>query len=397
MYFTRKTNITKPAYLYKMGRFCILLIYIFTSFITFAQLPKGKVLAENLEDQWQVLNEKTNILLPYIYDINSQTHSIIQTINVNEKHNYLLFLTVENESYLFWEGKYVKKIKQGSHTLNINKLIKNKEKPVNIFSLYSDMPFDKLPECYLVYNNYLPKITQNKNLQSFILKTKTFYHFDNFLVLLGVFLLVAITFVFNFQDKILQRYLSISDLFSFKKRIESTFTQSPFYLSNILAITILGLVLSLKFNLADFYLGGYLPKYLKVADNSLWAHTVQFFYVSVFIILSILLKYIYIQIVTNLFKLEKIANIHFFKNLQALSIVSVILLTIVFLFYKIPELKFLLNNQYYTSILLGFFILRVVILFFVLNRVIIANNLYLFSYLCIVEIVPILLVARLVL
>lgn len=114
----------------------------------------------------------------------------------------------------------------------------------------------------------------------------------------------------------------------------------------------------------------------------------NFIELGVVIFVLMLAKYVALAILTNLYRLDNITNVHYFKVIQASSIFF--LVVVVFLSVSAvsaPEVIKNIQNILLIPISI-FFLLRLILIYFTINKMTPLKNLYLFSYLCIVEVIP---------
>jgi hypothetical protein len=113
---------------------------------------------------------------------------------------------------------------------------------------------------------------------------------------------------------------------------------------------------------------------------------------AVFVIFII--KYFFISLVGQLFNLEKVVDLHYFKIIQSSIIfytVLVFILLVLFMAYFPHDFNW---QVYLFTPIIVFYLLRFFILYFTVSRSLPIQSLYLISYLCIVELLPIILGIR---
>nr|MCU0325617.1 DUF4271 domain-containing protein [Spirosomataceae bacterium] len=108
----------------------------------------------------------------------------------------------------------------------------------------------------------------------------------------------------------------------------------------------------------------------------------------------LLLKYFFISLVGQLFNLEKVVDIHYFKIIQASIIFYTALVGVLLVFFTGYLPKDIDWSVYLFAPMVIFYLLRFFILYFTINRSVPIQSLYLISYLCIVELLPIILGMR---
>jgi len=120
----------------------------------------------------------------------------------------------------------------------------------------------------------------------------------------------------------------------------------------------------------------------------------NYFRISLAVFVIMVIKYFFIGLVGQLFNLEKIVDLHYFKIVQASSLfysALVLVLSILFMQYLPNDFNW---QVYLFTPIVAFYFIRIFILYFTIIRSIPKQSLYLISYLCIVEILPVILGIR---
>jgi hypothetical protein len=211
------------------------------------------------------------------------------------------------------------------------------------------------------------------------------------------YFLVMIVILFCFYAFLLARYpktfgdfIAISGIFRFRSRDES-FNQTRFlYGSTISFLMVHSAMLAALVLIYDTYGPDQYELYLADDKNII----VRWLLLTVVIYGLIVIKYLLIYHVGHLFNMEKSVKMYF-SDFIRLSIVFYLLVFFglsVFVIgheYVMPE-----AINYLINIVLSFYIIRFVIIFFRLRNVTGFNILHLFSYLCVTEILPVLVGTR---
>lgn len=120
----------------------------------------------------------------------------------------------------------------------------------------------------------------------------------------------------------------------------------------------------------------------------------NYFRISLAVFVIMVMKYFFIGLVGQLFNLEKIVDLHYFKIVQA----SILFYSALVLVLSILFMQYLPNDfnwqVYLFTPIVAFYFIRIFILYFTIIRSIPKQSLYLISYLCIVEILPVILGIR---
>lgn len=120
----------------------------------------------------------------------------------------------------------------------------------------------------------------------------------------------------------------------------------------------------------------------------------NYFRMSLAVFVILVSKYFFIGITGQLFNLEKVVDLHYFKIIQSSILFYtglVLVLLVLFLGYFPHDFNWQL---YLFTPVVVFYLIRFFILYFTIIRSIPIQSLYLISYLCIVELLPVILGIR---
>lgn len=398
LYLFVNIEIIKPAYKFIKGRFiflflsCFSLLVLNNAYSAEPPLKENYNIVKDLNEEWLVYEKKYKEFVPFLKSRHYNYQSISQNLELENYTGYHLLLLTTSESFLFLNGNYQKKLPNSKwFEINLDSLSKAHNYPSKVLlTVFFREPKLEDLKLFVVYKS-------TKKIGSFFgsdnkaaLKARKFSSFKNFAILLSMLLLGFTTFLYNFQDRVLIKYINFKDLFTIRNRTESIIVNRPFEIGNILFMIILSLSISLILLILEYNYVNILPSIIiKTINPNMLLLTGQFFNLSFLIFIAFILKYFFISLVGNLYQLNKITNIHFFKNLQATGIFAVFLLFIVVLFLKYPLANIQYNKAIFLYFILGFYLLRLFLLFFIIIKANPVKNLYLFSYLCIVELIPI--------
>lgn len=366
-----------------------------SSHFTFAQEPKikeGYQIIKNLEEDWLVYDNQYKDYVPFINTRHYNFQSYSQYLEIENYIGYKLFIYSKPELYLFINGIFQKKLPVSQWVeFDIDSLSKKQNSPSKILlTVYSENP--AIEDCKIVIGSKTTQatlVTGFDNENKTALKARKFSNFKNFAILFSLFLLASITFLYNFQNTILTKFINLRDLFTVGSRTDSIIINRPFDLGNILYLIILSFSISLILLIMEYNFISIIPKALINNENPSFLNlTGQFFNLSFLTFIAFLLKYFFISVLGNLYHLEKITNIHFFKNLQSTGIFAFLFLFSITLLIIYPIGNFQSNKLNYLIIVASFYLLRLFLLFFIIIKANPVKNLYLFSYLCIVELIP---------
>ncbi|MBB6005625.1 DUF4271 domain-containing protein [Arcicella rosea] len=376
-----------------------LVFLIITSLLSFSNnsFAKGTVgpsnsfyLVHDYHDDWQVYDEPYKAYVPYVRELHKDYNSFSLFCDIENYKTYKILYYSSKENYLFINASLQQKLPVNQWLVLDVDSLQNVYKKTKLFiTIYGTNT--NVDELMLYVGN--PKSTSQAVIElSESLLTiipREISSFQNFFVI-GIFLLVcAYAFLYNYQPKSFERFFSPKDLLTISLRDDTFVVNKPFDLGNLL------FVINLSFTI------GFIFMLIIIEKNDLFStstilqegETLGVLFSNFLVITSIIFgayifKYVSLMILSNLYRLDKIINIHFFKIIQASSIFFlIVLIVLTYSTISIPEIT--KNAEKYLFLPVSiFFIGRLALLYFTINKMTSLKNLYLFSYLCIVELIP---------
>jgi len=347
-------------------------------------------------DDWQVYNDRMKAYIPYISEqhLGYPSHTVFCDIQSNRGYNILVYAQ-KDDNFLFINGSLRQKIPVGKWiVLNVDSLYRAYEQPVIYITLYgsNDIEDKKLMLAYKRSLNQKPIVLAESGITA---KPRTPAPYRNYIVLVSMFILVFFSYLSNSYVRAFQRYFNLKDLFNTFARDQSSLINNPLNRMNVMFIILLSLIISLFYMLLQSkdinIFGG--RKILQEGDT-LGILLSNYFRMTLAVFVLMVIKYFFIGVVGQLFNLEKIVDLHYFKIVQASSLfysALVLLLSILFMQYLPNDFNW---QAYLFTPIVAFYLIRVFILYSTIIRGIPKQNLYLISYLCIVEILPVILGIR---
>lgn len=380
----------------------LLIFFSFLAFSGFSQIADEKLMVNvihNFKDEWVSYDQDLRLFVPYVKNNDNADRPLGLRVNLLDYPNAQLEISSKSgESYIFFNKKLKAKIiGQKNLTFSVNSLLKEINGPnLNLF-FYGKLPPEnfEVKVTYRTNNIVNNQIVQNKsvlniyprNIRSFqTTLTLVFMIFLGFTSFLGANFSKAYLNVFNFNN-----------LFSGQKGSFQS-NAKPLDRPHILFVILLSILVSfgvlLISNSADLRLFSYFGFFEK------WSNQLKFLLNFLILLISVITiyisKYFLLRIIGTLFSLGKVIDIHYFKLIQTsiiLFALAVMILLINFNFPFLPEPLFFKNTIIFIFSL--FFIIRTLIIFQAINRIESFKILYLLSYLCIVEILPLVIGLRL--
>ena len=351
---------------------------------------KSFYIVHDYQDDWQVFDERYKAYVPYVREQHKGYNSFSLFFDIENYKGYKILYRSEKENYLFIDASLQKKLLTSTLVvLDIDSLENIFGKTKLFLTIYGTNT--NVEDLSVQIGNKISKsqkaIEMNESLLTIL--PRDISPFQNFFVI-GLMLLVCFyAFLYNFQPKSFERFFSPRDLLTISKRDDSFVVNKPFDLGNIFFVVSLSLTLGFIFMLithekTDLFSASNILN----EGETLGALMLNFLEISIIVFASLVLKYWVLRVLSNLYRLDNITNIHYFKIIQASSLFFLVLLIVLTLStVSIPGI--VKNAEKYLSIPISlFFIARLALLYFTINKVTTLKNLYLFSYLCIVELIP---------
>lgn len=350
----------------------------------------GFYLVHDYRDDWQVFDEKYKAYVPYVRERHNDYNSFSLFCDIENYKTYKLLYYSSKENYLFIDASLQQKLPINQWViLDIDSLQRVYKKTKLFFTFYGSNT--KIEELQIYIGNKVSKSQESIELTDALLTIipRDISPFQNFFVIGLLLLVCAYAFLYNYQPKSFERFFNPKDLLTISLRDDTFIVNKPFDLGNLLFLVNLSFTIGFIFMLIineknDLFSTSNILQ----EGETLSALLVNFLEITSIIFGAYIFKYISLVVLSNLYRLDKIINIHFFKIIQASSIFFlIILIVLTYSTISIPEITENAEKYLFLPISL-FFIGRLALLYFTINKMASLKNLYLFSYLCIVELIP---------
>ncbi|MCY7350970.1 MAG: DUF4271 domain-containing protein [Cytophagaceae bacterium] len=353
---------------------------------------KNYYLVHDFADDWQVYDEGYKNYVPYVPERHQNYSSFSLFLSLETNRYYELLCFADQEEYLFINASLQRKLPASTWTvLNLDSLYRGYRTPEIFLTFYGPKtgPTDK--KVLLGYR-------RRPNQQAAALVGSTLLAkpreindtFINFFILAGLLLLFSCTVLYNAYQKAFIRFYSLRDLLTVNPRDPAlTLNRTP-DISSLLFVLHLSFVLSYAYILiSNQNIDLFSTQVLLRQGQTITDLFINFLEIAVLMFVLFIGKYTALTMLGGLYRFEKVVNYHFFKIIQASSIFFtglVLLMAVAEVSW--PGFGIRIENYLFLSVVL-FFLLRLGLLYFSINRLSSVKNLYLFSYLCIVELIPI--------
>ncbi|WP_259015617.1 DUF4271 domain-containing protein [Emticicia fluvialis] len=375
------------------------LLFLLLSYNLFAGTvgPNGEYyLVHDYHDDWRVYSDRAKAYVPYISEqhVNYPAHTVFCDIESNRGYNLLIQVQKE-DNFLFINGSLRQKIPANSWiVLNVDSLYKVYRQPQIFITLYGspDIAYKKLYMGYKRQLNQKPIILAESGIKA---QPRAPTPYKNYFVLVSVFILIIFTYLSNSYVRAFDRYYNLQDLFKTLVRDQSFLINRPLNRMNILFISMLAMLISFFYMLLQSKgINVFGSKTFLQEGETFGVLASNYFRICLIVFIALIFKYFFISLIGQLFNLEKVVDLHYFKIIQSSIIfysALVLVLLVMFLEYFPIDLNW--SAYLYTPVIL-FYLVRFFIVYFTINRSVTIPSLYLISYLCIVELLPIVLGIR---
>lgn len=387
----------------KNRTFVIYFLLFFTSIL----LPPAEVYAEvgpnkqyflvkDLSQEWLVYDQREKEYVPYIPEQHNTQLAINTIIDLESNLHYELLIYVEKENYLFFNGSLQENLKLGTwHIMKIDSLYKVYRRPQLMVTIYGTP--GQVGKTVLIGHRKaaIEKLITVEEESFLNLKPREETTNTDFFVL-GLLLLISFaTFLFNSYPRAFERIYSVPDLFQVNIRDESFLINKPFSRVNLLFVGLLSLELGYLYLFAqDKQYNLFSSKELLLTGQTLSDAWFNYFKIAFICFALLISKYFSLYVLGTLYRLEGVANIHYFKIIQSslLFYTSLLLLASLASFYIFDWASLIRTVLIIPGVI--FYILRVILIFFTISNSTTIKSLYLISYLCIVELIPLIIGVR---
>ncbi len=374
--------------------FWIFILSLITWTTGFAQTTgpeDGYFLVHDFRDDWRVYDERVKTYVPYIREMHQQYGSFSVILDIAQNRHYYLLYRSEQENYLFINGSLQKKLPVNTWTVfKMDSLYKVSPNRRVLLTLYGPKPGvdQKLLQIgHKIVAGQKPIYVSESFLQA---RPRDDSPFEDFYVLGALLLLASYAAIYRIFPRDFLRYLSIKDLLTIHPREGAPLvTRGLLEIVNLLVLLLISFVLSYLYQLIRYRgIDLFGTQALFQQEETMGRLFFYFLIIGIIIFIVFLLKYVMINVLGHIYKFDRIVNIHFFKSIQSSAIFYTAMAALMlFMLNTFPSLTFHWDNLFLFPIT-AFYIGRLMLLYFSINKLSDAKNLYLFSYLCIVELVP---------
>ncbi|MES2732662.1 MAG: DUF4271 domain-containing protein [Bacteroidota bacterium] len=362
---------------------------------TQAHAEKNYYIVRDLQNDWQVYDQKYNAYVPYLQEKHTNVYSASILVDLPAYQGYELLFYTDKEIYLFIDAALQKRIKPATWAVvrmdSLRDIYKNSAgQPTSLFlTFYSPVGALPLPTVFIGHPKSIQEVATADTALLPLSRQKG--EFKYFVIIASLFILACFAFLFNLHSTAFVKFYTIRGLFTTSYRDGAPQVGKPLNGINLLFLLNHGFLLALLYMLireGSQHLR--FPDQLLQTQENLSGYLMKFFVIGLSIFLLILLKFLGTYILGNLFRLDKLIDVHFFEFIHFSKVFYTLVVPVLLVVYTSYPSFIDFANNLCIMLIIGFSLLRILLISFRLNKLAPHRNLYLFSYLCVTELVPLL-------
>ena len=340
---------------------------------------------DDLVDEWKIFSEEENGLVPYIESINSRTSNIHLLISPERYKSNGLLLKCDGGLAVFLNNQLIHTKKERHQIVfSIDSLAEIYGRSDFLISIYSPDGVEDLETCIVSYSEKNPALIESiDHLTIFMREDGPIWDFMRMGILI---ILILYVILINIDIRVFSDYYNIIN--SFLRSTADEFLNRARNISRIdlVYIIVLSAVLSFLIVIAT-------DQFPMDTEQEVTHSVGQLFVNWLWILLAmfswILMRFFIISLSSDLFKVRSVGTIHTFEYLRITNFygLSIFLLLVCLLFIFHIDLAIFSYLILYSVIVIS--LIRALLLYFKFLKSTDYTKLYLFSYLCIAELLPV--------
>ncbi len=399
--FTLFTNFAKTVFRVKYLLSLVLFSLIWTG--VRANTPVRYENYRSVHDltyEWLMYDHEEKVYVPFRYNADKEFQTFTLDLDLSRfPHAFLLVRTPPRPGNIFVDNalERVSK-KQDWLVYNLDSLRREYRKEKIYFSFFTASSASEVV-AYIGFPSGNPvgaSVQEETSVREVVrLTPRSVSRFNSGVAIAFVLSLVVMSFVSNNYFRVYGKYYSLRDVLSTRVKEDLFIIGKPLDRPSLLFVILLSVVLGFLILMLQF---GGLPltegSFLFQSGNTVAVHAVNFLKLCLLAFIVYVLKFFYLNIMGKLFNLGKVTDLHYFKVIQcSLFFYSLLLLLVLVMYNTYIPLPEDIEN-YLFILLMVFYSWRGLLIYFTINRESSVKFLYLFSYLCIAEALPIILGMR---
>jgi hypothetical protein len=342
-------------------------------------------------NDWLVYNPQYKNYVPFSQGVNEGTRFVSLYIDLVKNSRYVLLVKAETDGYLFLEGALQNKISANRwQELNIDSLYKVYKKDELLLTVYGGPGIgDKAVMLCNKKKLSDPAIIEQAGRNFINIKPITFTPFGNFAGITLIIVLMLNAWIFNLNPLSFIRLINPIEFFNNDPRDQLSKINKPYSNTVIFFVIICSMLMSFiviyfssnKLNLFS------VSTILSEKSNTLEIVSDFFVLSTIFFVLTYV-KYIFMVMAGNMLNLDKQVDIIFIKIIQSSYLFYAAMFLLVFML-SFNHINWITDMKDFVLLpFLVFYSIRFLALYVVTKPPGSLINLYLFSYLCVIEIIP---------
>lgn len=383
----------KSSYLVRFWAFISALTFLsFTAYAAPKESPPEQFSSiYNYQNDWLVYNSQYKNYVPFSQGIDEGSRYASIYVDLIKNRNYYLLLKTDTENYLFVEGALQKEIPAEKWIrISVDSLYRIYKRDEILLTIYGSPGIEgkNLVLCNERKRNEAG-IIESATSSLINIKPISFSPFGNFAVLSMLLILIVNAWIFNANPLAFIRLINPLELVNNDPRDQLSKINKPYSSGIVFFVVIVSMLTSFILLFLSSNKINIFSVNVILSDKSNTLELLgDFFILSTIFFLIFYCKYVFMVMAGNMLNLDKLVDILFIKIVQS-----------AYLFYAaIFLLSFMMTFNgaaWMTSVrpfvlipFLIFYIIRFLTLYVVTKPVGSFINLYLFSYLCVIEIIP---------
>jgi uncharacterized membrane protein YidH (DUF202 family) len=350
----------------------------------------------DFKNDWLVYDQSYKDYVPFVAQNNISESALSVLIDIESNRKYDLLIYVKKDNYLFLDASLNQRLKPEVWTrIPIDSLFQVYKKPQILVTFYGTAGIDD--KTVLVAHRKSNRDEKLINIadESFLsLRPRNISPLNDFFTISLFLIILTIALLFGSFGRAFSRFTDVRDLFITNVKDEFLVNR-PLSRVNVVFILLLSIEVSFIYffvrskNYYLFSTGNFLANEQILIQN-LWT----LLKIIALVFGLYIVKYFALYLFSSLYRLDSVVNIHYFKVLQS----SLIFFTVVLFgisvasFYVVDWQAIIKNTIIYPAII--FYISRILLLYFTIKNSVLTKNLYLISYLCIAELIPLIIGIR---
>lgn len=381
---------------------CLFLLLTFVTKFAFATPidSANYVPFQDLEAEWQVYDDKYKAYVPYISARHKGTKTISFWLDTEKSNYYYLVIKLKKDEYFFINQQLHQVIgKDGWQAYKIDSLQKIYKDKKMFLTFYNKNASVGLTDSFI--GVFSPKIINKKVTKNSTTSLEEYFRQKinnpktSIIILVGILIFAFYTLLWNIYPRHFYNFLNIKKLFSLARREDENALNKPLSAGNVLFVlgcVLLGAYFGLMFQEVQNYK---LPFFVR--EGSIFVNIYNYFLFVLTFAVLIAGKFVLIVFLERLLGLDKISNAHFYEHVRFSQILYVLLCGLGLYYFVVNPHQMLVFKTLSSIILLFGFISRSIFLWIHVNKISGMRNIYLISYLCASEIIPVLIYIKLLL